>query len=297
MKQIVRLDASRDPTPGLGSPPAHAGLRIDLDRPRALACLLDEAVRGAVTSGGIVGARSVLEQAAATGPPASLVTNHLVLDRRRFAGARIDPTSLTLPAAFQPTPVRCRRAIGLDAVDRCIRGRAHSIVEAVADVLGCAQARLDASEAGSTWPWWARWWASLPAGGRAAVQGEAITWATRLWTAVDWASLAGRATVVTRDQRWAIPGCRWCQLVGRAELRVEGLSGCALLVVGVGGASPGWQYDLGLPALVSALSGGLDGSCDRVVGWWPDSGQVRALVLDDQLLLEVAEAVASVVHR
>lgn len=238
----------------------------------------------------------MLAQACAPAPPKSLSGHQFHLDRRHLATAWAHPAQCAEPGAFLPTPARCRRAIGLDAVDRCVRGRARSITDAVAMVLADAGARLTASEHGTTLPWWAGWWAALPAGAQAVVQAEAVTWGTQLWGGVDWSSLGGRVTVVTRDRRWAPPACRWVRLVGRTDLRAEGPFGCAYLVVGAGVAGCGWQHDLALPAFVAALSSELPGSCDRVVGWWPESGQVRALTIDDQVLLDFAGVIVTVVR-
>lgn len=247
-----------------------------------LARLLASPAAGGVTTVGVADAAATVA-VAVTGPPPMAP---LRLDRRVLSGAA--------PAApFRPTPARCRRAIGLDAVDACLRGRHRSAAEAVASVLAGAE---DAYRTGERAPWWAAWWAGLGAGGRAVVQAEAVAWATRLWTGVDWQALTSRPVIVSRDDRWRCPSARWLTVHGRVDVLVPGgtdRGGSASLVVGSGPAPPAWAAALALPALVAALTRGAGATMARVVGWWPDTGQVRVLPVDDRVLGSAAATVAA----
>jgi len=247
-----------------------------------------------ITQRGVEVVRCLLDQALAAAPPPRPGGPRLRIDRRLFSQVRLDPACLVAPGHFRPTPVLCRRAIGLDAVDRCVRGRQGSVSTAVADVLAAAESRLADPQSGGSVAWWARWWSGLPAGARVVVQAEAVTWATQLWTGIAWGDLPGPAVVVTRDERWVVPSHRWCRLDGRIEVRIQTPRSCSYLVVGSGAAPADWRYDLGLPALVSALARGAAGSCATVVGWWPESGQIRVLPVDDTVLLDVGRAVVAV---
>ncbi len=140
--------------------------------------------------------------------------------------------------------------------------------------------------------WWADWYAGLDPAARAAAQAAAVTWATQLWTALDWSPLRRRAA-------FGPPGYRWCPASGRLVLRarfdvlVRADSGPVAIIVGQGDA-PGadWRLRLGWEALVAGLSAGPEAVPRRVVGLWPASGQVRFLPVDAAVLVDVSERVA-----
>ena len=269
------------------------GVPVERDRPRALAELLVGAPASSVTATGVAAARLKLERSLPADDPYGRAGVTLRLDRRRFAALRAQPDA-SPDTPFSCSPVRCRRAIGLDALDRCVRGRSTTASEAVAHVLAEAEARVRAPGAGHDIPWWARWWCRLPPGGRAVVQAEAVVWAVQLWTGIDWEGIGGRAVVVTRDERVLIGAAPWCRLEGRVDLRIEAISGGVAHLVVAGGAAPAdWSMDLGFPALVSALARGPAGGAALVLGWWPESGQVRQLRVDDAALAGMAGAVVS----
>ena len=67
----------------------------------------------------------------------------------------------------------------------------------------------------------------------------------------------------------------------------------ALLVVGSGSCAGDWRIGLGFPALVSALGKAAPAAPCRVVGTWPQSGQVRVLAVDADALRAAAVAVVS----
>ena len=198
----------------------------------------------------------------------------LRLDGYRFGVARENPERLgTDDDDFVASPVRCRRAVGLAAVLR-------PGVEAVAG----------GGDPGARPPWWAAWYGGLGPGGRAVVEAEAVTWATQLWTALDWGRL-GRAEVGGRDDWWDCPGTRALTVRGRRDVRCRVGGRPVLLVVGSGVPGAGWHETLGFPALVAALAGGDRAVPGRVVGLWPASGQVRILPVDGAVLAESATAV------
>lgn len=197
---------------------------------------------------------------------------------------------------FVPSPATCRRAIGVAAVARCVRGLSCAPASGVFDVLAAAAEDVAVGmEGGARPPWWSPWYAQLPAGGRAVVSAEAVTWATHLYTALDWGRFERRPVVGAGDDWWDCPGSRQLTLKGRADVRVLVGASPAYVVVGNGSCPPDWQAELGLPALVGALArGGASAPC-RVVGVWPTSGQVRLLDVDADVLEAAATSVISAV--
>lgn len=254
-----------------------------VDRVAALTDLLVGGGRPRVTPSGMARA-----EARITGGVRGAVADRpLRVDRFRLARHGRDGPS----PAFVAGPSTLRRAVGLDAVDRCRRGAAATPVDAVGGVLADAEAAV---ASGQPCPWWAERWSRMPAGERAVSQAAAVAWATRLWTGIDWVRL-GRGTVLaTRDQRWRCPTAAWLTLHGRVDVRVGSPTpgGGTYLVVSGGVAPPRWEPPLALPVLVAVLARGPEAAPGRVVGWWPDSGQVRVAAVDDQLLDAVASEVA-----
>ncbi|MGD0320172.1 MAG: hypothetical protein ABSC00_00980 [Acidimicrobiales bacterium] len=199
---------------------------------------------------------------------------------------------------FVPSPARCRRAIGVAAVERCVRGRASTPQTAVAEVLesgvedlsGAAKAR-----GGQPPPWWAEWYSGLALGGRATVQAEAVTWATQLWTALDWRRFERPPVIGGHDDWWDCPGRRQLVVRGRAEVRAWAGNRQVMLVVASGFPGAGWRPELAHRALVVALARGEGPIPARAVGLWPASGLVRICEVDATALSEAATALVSAV--
>jgi hypothetical protein len=166
---------------------------------------------------------------------------------------------------------------------------------AVAEVL--AAGAEDATEGGDPTvrpPWWAGWYGGLAAGGRAMVEAEAVTWATQLWTALEWERLE-QAMVGGGDDWWDCPGTHALTLRGRADVRLRAEGRPVLLVVGSGLSPSDWRGALGFPALVASVARGQKSVPARVVGLWPASGQVRILPVDIDSLAETATTVTAAV--
>ncbi|MGD0380111.1 MAG: hypothetical protein ABSC30_09005 [Acidimicrobiales bacterium] len=197
---------------------------------------------------------------------------------------------------FVASPRLCRRAVGVAAVNRCVRRLSGAPGVAVAEVL--AEGLEDAAVATGTGavraPWWAEWYAGLPSGGRAVVRAEAITWATQLLSAVDWPRIS-KPVIGGRQDRWQCPGAAPVVLKGRAEVRSLVGRRPALLVVATGRCQADWRVELGYPGLVAALGRDAQAVPCRVVGVWPQSGQVRVLHLDTAALRATASAVVAAV--
>ena len=183
-----------------------------------------------------------------------------------------------------------RRSLGLAALRTLVAGEARSPAEAVRTrVAESSELVRDGSPAVSGLD---RWLAALAPAGRAAVGAAAVTWATRLWCALDWDAFAS-VPVIGRDRWWDSPDSALLALRGRAEVRSDAGS----LVVLSGPRRDSVRAELALVTLVEALRlrpghGGVPG---RVVGWWPDSGRVVRVEAEPALLTLGAEAVALVV--
>jgi hypothetical protein len=180
-----------------------------------------------------------------------------------------------------------RRGLGLAAVRLLVGGGARSPVEAVdARLAESARWVHVGNPCASSLD---RWVAGLPPAGRVAVGAEAVTWATRLWCALDWVSL-GSAPAIGRDRWWDSPHSALLALRCRAEVRTDRAS----LVVLSGPRRDSVRAELALVTLVESLrsrSGAVPG---RVVGWWPDSGRLVRVEPEPAVLTLGAEAVALV---
>jgi hypothetical protein len=171
---------------------------------------------------------------------------------------------------------------------------ARAPAAAVGEVLeaGVEDVAGDADAGAVRAPWWAAWYAQLPLGGRAAVEAEAVSWATQLFTALEWRQFDRPPVIAGRDDWWQAPGGRLV-LQGRAEVRAQLEESTALLVMAGRSCGEDWRVRLGFPALVCLLARGERALPGRVVGIWPASGQTRALALDGPALDEVARAVVA----
>ena len=284
---VRRGDATRAPGAGPGavatprSRPARLADTLEAEpqtqvAPADLAAIVDD-VTGA------------LQGLAAELPP----QEPLVLDTFAVLQAHRHPERVARgDDTFTPSPRTCRRAVGLLAVSRCVRGFAPGPSAAVDDVLAAALEE-DGGDVVSPSLWWASWYRTLPAGGRAVVAAEAITWATQMLTTLDWRRLQRPPVIGGRDDWWQCPGPRRVTLHGRADGRVLVGRRPALLVVGSGSCADDWRISLGFPALVSALGKAAPAVPCRVVGTWPQSGQVRVLAVDADALRAAADAVVS----
>jgi hypothetical protein len=276
--------------------PVTTGMSLALPRAGALTDALMAPVTGSVPAGALRLLRGQLAGDLAALAGELPEGERLRLDSFRFAMAREDPERLSVvEEAFVPSPGTCRRAVGLSAVTRCLRRWSPAPAVAVAEVLAGGVEDADGGPDPTTRPpWWAGWYRSLPAGGRAMVEAEAVTWATQLWTALEWERLV-QPMVGGGDDWWDCPATRALTLRGQADVRVRVEERPALLVVGAGVPPVDWRRSLGFPALVSALARGERSIPARVVGWWPASGQVRILPVDSEALTDTATAVVCAV--
>jgi hypothetical protein len=221
-------------------------------------------------------------------------------------GLRIDAYQLQLALSapdkldgadrsFAPTPATCRRAIGIAAISHCLRDVALPPAQAVGEVLA------DSGEptSGSEWrAWWVEWFRRLPEGAKAVVQAEATTWATQLYSALEWSRFEPQA-VVGRDYRWDCTRSPRVRLHAKVDVQVQAQGRPVLFLVPTGIPGPHWSAALALSALVAGLVRGVGSVPARVVGMWPASGQLRILPVEpgtldhaSKLVVEAAWAVA-----
>ena len=143
--------------------------------------------------------------------------------------ARHRPDSLSAaPEPFSWKPVFARRSLGLAVVRACVSGRFRSPAEAAAVVVD--DAVVEWSRTGNRSFYWEPWVAGMAPGARAVVLAEAVTWATSLWSSLDWSVVPATTQIGGPDDVWACPLRRTVRLKGRCELR---------LPLSIGGGS-GW---------------------------------------------------------
>ncbi len=207
---------------------------------------------------------------------------------------------------FRWKPAFVRRSLGLAAIDACLRGRYRSPAEAVPPVADDAVAAWQRS--GWRTFHWEPWMSYLPTGARAVVLAEASRWATALWCAFDWSALVPRVRLGRTDDQWRCPpgGVR---LRARSDLRVTvpvdrqqpgprvrttwepDERAEVLVVTSVGAPTDTWDVDLAFPALVSVLVRPQRRAPGRVVGIWPEVGELRAVEIDAACLARTAHRV------
>lgn len=241
-----------------------------------------------------------------------------VLDRARPGpdGERsCGPPPVPERSPFRWTAHRARRTAGLAALRAVLEGRAGSPADAARLVVAAPETHI----AGATPPpgSCAEWLATMPTPARAMVEAEAATWATQLWTALDWARLGPGVRVGTPDRWWSGAASRRVAVRGRADVRVagdpsstrrsgdvgsartsdttDGTGGTgdhgAHLLVLPGHPTLGTRRALALSALVDLCARGPGALPRRVVGWWPECGKAWAVPVDEAALCATADAV------
>jgi hypothetical protein len=231
--------------------------------------------------------------------------------------ARLGPDgALRLDEPFTWKPAFVRRSLGLAAIESCLHHRYGTPAEAVGAV---------ADEAVATWVrtgWrtfhWEPWYGGLSVGARSVVLAEAATWATALWSGVDWNQFVSLPTTGGPDDQWICTAARTVRLKGRSELRVgitapeccqtddhggDGLPNnapgpsMALLSVSGGVPSEDWRTELGFLALVASLRSPSRPVPARVAGLWPDVGAQRMIEVDAAALRAAADRVIEAVSE
>jgi hypothetical protein len=222
--------------------------------------------------------------------------------------ARSHPDELSRPdEPFAWKPAFVRRSLGLAMVNACLDGNHRTLAEAAGPV--AAQAVSEWRQTGWRTFHWEPWLAGLPAGARAVVLADAVTWATGLWSSFDWSAFPGKPRVGGADDQWICPAVRSVRLKSRAELRVPLGSpssppssgpdpappAVALLSMAGGTPNHGWPDELAFLALVAGLRSPSRPVPARVVGLWPDAGTHRAVEIDGGALTRAADRVITTV--
>jgi hypothetical protein len=216
------------------------------------------------------------------------LTDHDV--RTALAPPEVPPA----PTPFAWSARTARRALGLAAVRTLVAGEERTPAEGVRATLaeGIRRAHMGDGLASPM----DRWLAGLSPGGSAAVQAEAVTWATRLWCALDWSAFDERP-IIGRDRWWDSPHSSLLAIRSRAEVRTVALDPAGrplsvhLVVLG-GPRRPSIRSELSVVAMVEALQAPASLPPGRVVGWWPDSGHVVKVDIDQAAVRDGLAAIA-----
>jgi hypothetical protein len=187
-----------------------------------------------------------------------------------------------------------RRALGLAGLRAVVAGTVRSPIDGVTMSIDDAVRAARLGEAAAS-PM-DRWLAELPPAGRAAVQAGAVTWATRLWCALDWSAFE-EPPGIGRDHWWDSPHSSLLALRSRAEVRsvARDQAGSPLsvhLVVLGGPRRTTIRSELSVAAMVEVLCAPRSLPPGRMVGWWPDSGHLVTLEIDQLALTNGVAAVA-----
>jgi hypothetical protein len=220
----------------------------------------------------------------------------LRIDAYQLQLAMSAPEKLSgLQRSFRPSPASTRRTIGLAAVSCCMRNPALAPAQAVEEVLATAALGTGDPNGGA---WWEEWFCRLPDSAKAVVRAEAITWATQLYSALEWRRFEPQA-LLGCDYRWDCARSPRVTLHAKVDVRVQTEGRPVLLVAPTGVPGPYWSAALSLSALVAGLVRGAAAVPTRVVGIWPASGQVRILPVESgtldrasRLVVEAAWAVS-----
>jgi hypothetical protein len=196
------------------------------------------------------------------------------------------------PFAWKPAFVR--RSLGLAALEACAAGRFRTPGEAVGPVAMDSVARWE--ETGWRNYHWEPWFAGLAPGARAMVLADAVSWATSLWSSLDWEVIGPRAQIGGVDDQWNCPAPHPVRLKGRSELGVP-LGAGAVALVSVSGGTPGesWAEELAFLALVAALRRPSRPVPARVLGLWPDAGARHQVEIGEHILIDAVARVVSTV--
>jgi hypothetical protein len=227
------------------------------------------------------------------GSTAFRLTDHQV----RVALAPDDDATAHLPFAWSPRTAR--RALGLAAVRAVVAGEARSPVEgARRAVSGALRSVRDGERSAAAMD---RWLAGLPPAGLAAVEADAVTWATRVWCALDWTAFDD-GPLIGRDRWWNSPHSSLLAIRSRAEVRSvthdgEGNPFSVHLVVLGGRRRATVKAELSVVAMVEALVAPRSLPPGRIVGWWPDSGHLTTVDVDQTSVAAGVAAVARTLAR
>ncbi len=218
------------------------------------------------------------------------------------------PDSLIQPhQPFEWKPAFVRRSLGLEVVNACAIRRFRTPIDAVRPV---------ADEAVAEWErtgWrrfhWEPWLAGLAPGARAMVLAEAVSWATSLWSSLDWNGFSRSPHIGRTDDQWTCPAGRIVRLKGRCEVRVPlarestatggrdwVASPTALVSLSSGCPGATWAEELAYLAMVAGLRSPARPVPARVVGLWPDAGAYRVAEIGDELLASAADRTVTTVR-
>lgn len=212
----------------------------------------------------------------------------------QLRGAQLSPCAGP-PVPFRWSALTARRVLGLAAVRAGVEGSARTPADAVALVMDEPHRHAGVGRAGAGSC--RDWLGSLSRPARALVQAEATTWATHLWTSVEWRRLDPSPIVGPPDRWWELRREARISVRGRADVRFGSPGGPTTLLTVLAGVPGGTsRMELLLAALVDALRDGPERCPSRVVGWWPDCGKAWIVPVHEGGLVACAGEVVRAVE-
>jgi hypothetical protein len=222
---------------------------------------------------------------------------HVVVTLPLLRQAQRDPDALAGPdEPFSWKPMFVRRSLGLSAVEACFNHRFSTPGEAVGPLVD--EAVTEWSRTGWRTFHWEPWMAALTPAARSVALAEAATWATALWSSLDWDGFARTIRIGGPDDQWVCTAPRTVRLKGRSELQIplesptrDGSPRSALVSVASGIPTAGWEAELGFLALAASLRSPSRPVPARVVGLWPDAGEFRSVDITAGILASAVDRV------
>lgn len=205
----------------------------------------------------------------------------------RFTVGRALAGRGTDAAPFAWTAANAYRSVALGALRRCLSGAGEAPLEAVRGEVDrlAVVGRRDPVDPRSL----PSFLAEASEGALAAVTERAANLATEVLLQLPWASLCDRPVVGPSLEPATVGRLT---LRAKADLELPGELGSTLLLVLPGSPSLRAVDELAYVALVAALDGRRSPQVQRVVGWWPSSGELREVVLGPAAVAAGVAAVA-----
>lgn len=237
-------------------------------------------VLAAPRAAGVVDVASTLSQLAMLALAGPTKLDRFAISRA-LSGRGVDSTPFAWSAA------NAHRSVALGALRRCLSGPGEAPLDAVRGEVGrlAVVGRRDPVDPRSL----PCFLAEASEGELAALTERATNLATEVLVQLPWAAFGSRPVVGPVLEPITVGRLT---LRARADVELVDETGSTLLLVLPGSPALRAVDELAYVALVAALDQRRSPAVQRVVGWWPSSGELREVVLGPGALATALEAVA-----